>query len=75
MGKTGAIVGWIMILSLMGVVFGEMAYAGNALLPIRDTLIEGFSDFVTSITAPIASGVNSGRVTVRGVVISPYRGP
>ncbi|MDR3439708.1 hypothetical protein, partial [Telmatospirillum sp.] len=24
--------------------------------PIRDTLIEGFSHFVTSMTAPIASG-------------------
>src|ERR1700751_2489494 len=27
-----------------------------ALSPIRDTLIEGFSHFVTSVTAPIASG-------------------
>jgi hypothetical protein len=27
-----------------------------ALPPIRDTLIEGFSHFVTSMTAPIASG-------------------
>src|SRR4029077_5520617 len=27
-----------------------------ALSPIRDTLIEGFSHFVTSMTAPIASG-------------------
>jgi hypothetical protein len=26
------------------------------LSPIRDTLIEGFSHFVTSMTAPIASG-------------------
>ena len=71
----GKMFGWITILSVTGIVFGEMAYAGNALSPIRDTLIEGFSDFVTSMTAPIASGVNSGRVAVRGVVISPYRGP
>src|SRR5205814_8428704 len=27
-----------------------------ALAPIRDTLIEGFSHFVTAMTAPIASG-------------------
>src|SRR5246500_4941602 len=27
-----------------------------ALSPMRDTLIEGFSHFVTSMTAPIASG-------------------
>src|SRR6516225_4387950 len=29
-----------------------------ALSPIRDTLIEGFSHFVTSMTAPIASGLS-----------------
>jgi len=33
-----------------------------ALSPIRDTLIEGFSHFVTSMTAPIASGGSVGRV-------------
>jgi len=33
-----------------------------ALSPIRDTLIEGFSHFVTSMTAPIASGRSVGRV-------------
>ena len=29
MSKTGAIVGWVAILSVMGIVFGEMAYAGK----------------------------------------------
>ena len=29
MSKTGAITGWVTILSLMGIVFGEMAYAGK----------------------------------------------
>ena len=33
-----------------------------ALSPIRDTLIEGFSHFVTSMTAPIASGWSGCRV-------------
>jgi hypothetical protein len=32
------------------------------LSPIRDTLIEGFSHFVTSMTAPIASGWSGCRV-------------
>src|SRR5664280_235446 len=33
-----------------------------ALSPIRDTLIEGFSHFVTSMTAPVASGWSGCRV-------------
>src|SRR6267143_5230802 len=33
-----------------------------ALSPIRDTLIEGFSHFVTSMTGPIASGWSDCRV-------------
>jgi hypothetical protein len=33
-----------------------------ALSPIRDTLIEGFSHFITSMTAPIASGWRGCRV-------------
>jgi hypothetical protein len=33
-----------------------------ALSPIRDTLIDGFSHFVTSMTAPIASGWSGCRV-------------
>ena len=36
-----------------------------ALSPIRDTLIEGFSHFVTSMTAPIASG---GLTSVDGIL-------
>src|SRR5258707_11258072 len=36
--------------------FTRVAACTLALSPIRDTLIEGFSHFVTSITAPIASG-------------------
>src|SRR5258708_5966931 len=33
-----------------------------ALSPIRDTLTEGFSHFVTSMTAPVASGWSGCRV-------------
>src|SRR6201981_417496 len=36
--------------------FTRVAACTLALSPIRDTLIEGFSHFVTSLTAPIASG-------------------
>src|SRR5215831_7240105 len=36
--------------------FTHVAACPLALSPIRDTLIEGFSHFVTSMTAPIASG-------------------
>jgi hypothetical protein len=36
-------------------VFTRVAACILALPPIRDTLIEGFSHFVTSMTAPIAS--------------------
>src|SRR5215831_9514764 len=36
--------------------FTRIAACTLALPPIRDTLIEGFSHFVTSMTAPIASG-------------------
>jgi hypothetical protein len=35
--------------------FTRVAACTLALSPIRDTLIEGFSHFVTSMTAPIAS--------------------
>ena len=37
-------------------VFTCVAACTLALSPIRDTLIEGFSHFVASMTAPIASG-------------------
>ena len=36
--------------------FTRVAACTLALPPIRDTLIEGFGHFVTSMTAPIASG-------------------
>src|SRR5215469_18695667 len=36
--------------------FTRVAACTLARSPIRDTLIEGFSHFVTSMTAPIASG-------------------
>src|ERR1700746_690098 len=36
--------------------FTRVAACTLALSPIRDTLIEGFSHFVASMTAPIASG-------------------
>jgi len=36
--------------------FTHVAACTLALSPIRDTLIEGFSHLVTSMTAPIASG-------------------
>ena len=42
--------------------FTRVAACTLALPPIRDTLIEGFSHFVTSMTAPIASGRSGRRV-------------
>ena len=42
--------------------FTRVAACPLALPPIRDTLIEGFSHFVTSMTAPIASGWSGCRV-------------
>jgi hypothetical protein len=36
--------------------FTHVAACTLALSPMRDTLIEGFSHFVSSMTAPIASG-------------------
>src|SRR6202022_2074463 len=42
--------------------FTRVAACPLALSPIRDTLIEGFSHFVTSMTAPIASGWSDCRV-------------
>ncbi len=34
----------------------KLTHSGSRGLPIRDTLPEGFSHFVTSMTAPVASG-------------------
>src|SRR5258705_9488000 len=42
--------------------FTRVAACTLALSPIRDTLIEGFSHFVTSMTAPVASGWSGCRV-------------
>src|SRR3979490_2150815 len=42
--------------------FPRVAACTLALSPIRDTLIEGFSHFVTSMTAPITSGWSDCRV-------------
>src|SRR6266446_5339302 len=42
--------------------FTRVAACTLALSPIRDTLIDGFSHFVTSMTAPIASGWSDCRV-------------
>ena len=42
--------------------FTRVAACTLALSPIRDTLIEGFSHFVASMTAPIASGWSGCRV-------------
>jgi hypothetical protein len=42
--------------------FTRVAACTLALSPIRDTLIEGFSHFVISMTAPIASGWSDCRV-------------
>jgi hypothetical protein len=43
-------------------VFTRVTACTLALSPIRDTLIEGFSHFVTSMTASIASGWSVYRV-------------
>jgi hypothetical protein len=42
--------------------FTHVAACTLALSPIRDTIIEGFSQFVTSLSAPIASGWSICRV-------------
>src|SRR6201989_1145901 len=42
--------------------FTRVAACTLAVSPTRDTLIEGFSHFVTSVTAPIASGWSGCRV-------------
>jgi hypothetical protein len=43
-------------------VFTRIAACTLALSPIRDTLIEGFRHFVTSMPAPVASGWSGCRV-------------
>src|SRR6202040_4420034 len=44
--------------------FTHVAACTLALSPIRDTLTRGFSHFVTSMTAPVASGWRGCRVGV-----------
>ncbi len=42
----------------------KLTHSGSRGSPIRDTLPEGFSHFVTSMTAPVASGWSAGRVVL-----------
>ncbi len=52
-----------------------MTRSGSRGSPIRDTLSEGFSHFVTSMTAPVASGWSDGRVGLAPTgKASPYHG-
>src|SRR5918996_1698118 len=55
-GKTSTPVGLHIVLFEACSAFTHVAACPLALSPICDTLIEGFSHFVTSMTAPIASG-------------------
>src|SRR5471030_1194815 len=54
--RNGSRVGLRIVLFEACSAFTRVAACTLALSPIRDTLIEGFSHFVTSVTAPIASG-------------------
>jgi hypothetical protein len=54
--RNGSRVGLRIVLFEACSAFTRVAACTLALSPIRDTLIEGFSHFVTSMTAPIASG-------------------
>ncbi len=45
-----------------GAVGPEVTHSGSRGSPIRDTLPEGFSHFVTSMAAPVASGWSVRRV-------------
>src|SRR5215471_1240865 len=54
--RKGRRVGLHIVLFEICSAFTHVAACPLALSPIRDTLIEGFSHFVTSMTAPIASG-------------------
>src|SRR5215831_15707052 len=54
--RKGRRVGLHIVLFEVCSAFTRVAACPLALSPIRDTLIEGFSHFVTSMTAPIASG-------------------
>ena len=54
--RYGCQVGLHVVLFEVCSAFTRVAACTLALSPIRDTLIEGFSHLVTSMTAPIASG-------------------
>ena len=54
--RKGRRVGLHIVLFEVCSAFTHVAACPLALSPNRDTLIEGFSHFVTSMTAPIASG-------------------
>src|SRR5476649_203854 len=60
--RNGSRVGLHIVLFEACSAFTRVAACTLALSPIRDTLIEGFSHFVTSVTAPIASGWSGFRV-------------
>src|SRR5882757_6585070 len=60
--RYGSRVGLHIVLFKACSTFTRVAACTLALSPIRDTLIEGFSHFVTSMTAPIASGWSDCRV-------------
>src|SRR5450830_840813 len=60
--RNGSRVGLRVVLFEACSAFTRVSACTLALSPIRDTLIEGFSHFVTSVTAPIASGWSGCRV-------------
>src|SRR5712671_8022784 len=60
--RYGSGVGLHIVLFEACLAFTRVAACTLALSPIRDTLIEGFGHFVTSMTAPIASGWSGCRV-------------
>jgi len=60
--RYGSRVGLHIVLFEACLAFTRVAACTLALSPIRDTLIEGFSHFVTSMTALIASGWSGCRV-------------
>ena len=60
--RKGCQVGLRIVLFEVCSAFTRVTACTLALSPIRDTLIEGFSHFVASMTAPIASGWSGCRV-------------
>src|SRR5215469_18351161 len=60
--RKGCRVGLRIVLFEICSAFTFVAACTLALSPIRDTHSEGFSQFVTSLAAPVASGWSDGRV-------------